>query len=84
MKKIILVLIILQSTISCYSQTQTFLLPIKVKKIIVDSLYFTNMQYPISKILIIMPNGDVYYDPSKFCDCKKCKEFNGLRKFINN
>lgn len=40
-----------------------------------------------NKILEIRPNGDIYFTPSSFCDCKKCKSFKGMKflmNFLNN
>jgi len=69
------------TTIRFFKPTvQRFVHPIKASSIEVDSLFFTGMKFPVSKILVIMPNGDVYYDPKNFCDCRKCKKFDGLKK----
>ncbi len=43
----------------------------------------TVMTYSKSQEKVIiyrMENGNIYYTPSFFCDCDKCKNFKGLKK----
>ena len=36
-----------------------------------------------TQILEIRPNGDIFYNPSSFCDCDKCKSFKGMKFLMN-
>lgn len=38
----------------------------------------------ISEIMVIKPDGTVYYTPKFFCKCKKCLNFKGKKKLKLN
>jgi hypothetical protein len=46
------------------------------------SIKFYNTEIK-GEVLNIRPNGDIYYTPSAFCDCDKCKEFKGMKFLMN-
>lgn len=34
----------------------------------------------VSEILLIDQSGEIWFKPSFFCSCKKCKKFQGMKK----
>ncbi len=48
-----------------------------------ERLVFFGKEINDSAFLEIKPNGNIYYKPAAFCECDKCKSYEGL-KFLYN